>query len=134
LSPRLHEVCLLPTGQIRLDVDPAAAGPGAWVYQRRNEGKGNLISPGNKGLQLRRKDWKTDRHTSMYAPYRARFAAANAARQALTDAEQDVYRHQATCLQITGYNLLMREHLQAPISPNLGNLRRAGGRGHFFRG
>lgn len=110
MSPRLHEVCLLPTGQIRIDVDPGEAGAEAWVYQRRNEGKGNLISPGGRDLQLRRKGRRTDRLTSKNAPHRERFRRANADWQALTRAEQDIYRQRAKNLPITGYNLWMREY------------------------
>jgi hypothetical protein len=110
MSARLHELCLLPTGQVRMSVDPAQAEPEAWVYQRRNEGKGNIISPGGRDLQLRRKGRRTDRLTSKNAPHRARFAAANAAWQALTKAEQDHYRQRAKSLPITGYNLWMREY------------------------
>lgn len=110
MKPRLHELCLLPTGRIRMAVNAAPGAAEDWVYQRRHEGKGNLVSPGGQDLQLRRKGTRTDRLTSKNAPHRARFAAANAAWQALPESVKEAYRERAGKLPITGYNLWMSEY------------------------
>jgi len=118
-TPRLHDICIVPTGAIRADYDPASPAPEDWVYQRRARGKGNIHREHGPELQLRRKGIRHDRTTSKNAPHRARFTAANAAWQALTESEKDAYRERAASLPLTGYNLWMREYSTTPTPERL---------------
>lgn len=110
MSKMLHELCIVPTGKIRMEHDAHQTGPEDWVYQRRPEGKGNITREYGPELQLRRNGRRTDRLTSKNAPHRERFRRANAAWRALTTEEQDAMRARAATLPITGYMLWMREY------------------------
>lgn len=114
MSPRLHEVCLLPTGQIRMDLKPGEPGAEEWVYQRRGKGKGNITRAVGPELQLRRKGHRTDRLTPRNAPHRERFRQAVQAWKDATEAMRQAYRDRARQQPITGFMLWMREFTAPP--------------------
>ena len=117
MTKLLHDVCILPTGKIRMEHDAHQTGPEDWVYQRRPEGKGNISREFGPELQLRRHGTRTDRLTSKNRQHRERFRLANLAWHEADESRRQAYRYRARNLPLTGYNLWMREWTYTPTAP-----------------
>lgn len=114
---KLHEISVLPTGRITVEVDPVTGATVPYVYQRVAKGKGNIPLPGPHDLQLRRHVTPSTGPTPEQAAKRAGFALAVAAWQALTTPEKGEWKNRARAMQVSGYNLFLREYLRPTTIP-----------------
>ena len=117
MKPKVHHVSAKVTGQLHAGYDPFTGKPFKMVYQRVRKGLGNLADNGRMGVQLRVQAAITDKKSTRQLQCRARLAAATAAWQALTPAQQDAYRELAKASHMTGFNCFVSQFSQQhPLS------------------
>ncbi len=104
-----HQLAIGVYGKIKLSLDPNDPNPREYIYQRVRKGKGGIESPGRYDMQLRRKGERIDNPSLTQLQGRARMRAATAAWQVLDPAEQDALRRRADALNLSGFNLFVRE-------------------------
>ena len=110
--PKPHEVCSLVTGKIRLTISRQTGESTRVVYQRVRRGLGNAGRHGKHDIQIRTQPKIIDTKTQAQLDRRAKFKAAVQAWQQLSDAEIETYRRRAKQLELSGYNLFLREQLK----------------------
>lgn len=112
-----HTVCFGITGKVMLKPTPDATEAQPYVYQRTRKGRGQFKAPDGKEYVLRRHTMRTDNPSPEQLQGRARIAAANQAWKLLQPRDKTAYGLRARQLQMSGYNLFVKEFCQEhPLS------------------
>jgi hypothetical protein len=97
------------TGKVKLKPTPDAEQAETYVYQRTRPGRGHFKGPDGKDYALRRHGTRTDNPSPEQLQGRARITAGNAAWKTLEPHEKTAYGLRARKLQMSGYNLFIRD-------------------------
>ena len=103
----IHKLVFSVRGGFQAGYNPMTGKAFKMVYQRVRKGLGNIGTHGRMDLQLRLQPPIIDKKSKAQLQGRARMAAAVLAWQGLDGAEKTVWRNNAACLRMTGFNLFI---------------------------